>query len=150
MYFRWILQNLPNEAIQNLTIQVVEYLRTFSANEFKYYFGLDVITVMKHPSGCLYFTSRIKECGIVNCDKIPEVPFISIAKDSKGHLLFILHEKGNLSKLIKPYHGMKKERPRYIPSKEYYSPTYEEYESYVEDSYLDAFEGDPDAMWNID
>ena len=52
MYFRWILQNLPDEAIRNFTIQVVEYLRTFSVNEFKYYFGLDAITVCKHPSGC--------------------------------------------------------------------------------------------------
>ena len=150
MYFRFILQNWTREAIQDFTIMDVEYLRTFSISEFKNYFGLDKITVCKHPSGCLYFSSRIKEWGIVNCDTIPTMPLISLARDSKGHILFILHEKGHYPKSITPYHGKKVERYHPVTAKTSYPPTRAEYERYVEESYLDAFEGDPDAYWNID
>jgi hypothetical protein len=45
-------------------------------------------------------------------------------------------------------HGKKVERYHSVPSKTSYSPIRAEYERYV--SYLDAFEGDPDAYWNID
>lgn len=153
MYFRYILGNSSYETIRNFVIRGVKYIYTFSVEEFKNYFGLDQIHVKKHSSGCLYFCSRINEWGIVHFDNALTDPVISLATDSDGHMLLILHNKGYIPDVVAPFHRMKSEKgssPGNIISRSQSESSLSEYDRYVEESYMDAFEGDSDAYWNID
>lgn len=150
MYFRLILNNWTREAIQNFAFHDVKYLYTFSIEEFRNYFGLEEIRVDLHPSGCLYFCSRINEWGIYNCDGVPTNPVVSLATDSDGHLLLILHNNGDTPAVVFPFHGKKQEQDSSVKMVSRSERSWSERDRYLEESYMDAFEGDSDAYWNID
>ena len=150
MYFRCILNNWTREAIQNFAFHDVKYLYTFSIEEFRNYFGLEEIRVDLHLSGCLYFCSRINEWGIYNCDGVPTNPVVSLATDSDGHLLLILHNNGDTPAVVFPFHGKKQEQDSSVKMVSRSERSWSERNRYLEESYMDAFEGDSDAYWNID
>lgn len=150
MYFRLILNNWTREAIQNFAFHDVKYLYTFSIEDFKNFFGLEQILVKSHPSGCLYFCSRINEWGIYNCDGVPTNPVVSLATDSDGHLLLILHNNGDTPAVVFPFHGKKQEQDSSVKMVSRSERSWSERDRYLEESYMDAFEGDSDAYWNID
>lgn len=153
MYFRYIIGNSSYETIRNFAIRGVKYIYTFSVEEFKNYFGLDKVLVKVHTSGCLYFCSRINEWGIVHFNNKLTDPVISLATDSEGHLLLILHNKDYTPNVVILFHRIKSEQdssPGIINPRGKGGQSWSEYDRYVEESYMDAFEGDPDAYWNID
>ena len=109
-----------------------------------------VVLVKLHPSGCLYFCSRINEWGIYNCDGVPTNPVVSLATDSDGHLLLIHHNNGDTPAVVFPFHGKKQEQDSSVKMVSRSELSWYERDRYLEESYMDAFEGDTDAYWNID
>ena len=67
-------------------------------------------------------------------------------------MLLILHNKGYIPDVVAPFHRMKSEKgssPGNIISRSQSESSLSEYDRYVEESYMDAFEGDSDAYGNI-
>lgn len=76
-------------------------------------------------------------------------PVISIVCNSAGKVFSLLHNKSNIGKArIKQAKYISQTRHTEGYSRNYDS--YNEYNDYVEESRLDAFEGDESNYWNIE
>lgn len=76
-------------------------------------------------------------------------PVISIVRNSAGKIFSLLHNKSNIGKTrIKQAKNLAQTRHIKDYIRDYDS--YNDYNNYIEESRLDAFEGDESNYWNID
>ena len=76
--------------------------------------------------------------------------FLDINPHGDGHLLLILHNNGDTPAVVFPFHGKKQEQDSSVKMVSRSERSWSERNRYLEESYMDAFEGDSDAYWNID
>ena len=139
----------------------LNYLATYSVDEFKTTFHCSRIDVKKSDSGKLYFTYGCN-FGFVALKGIPKVPVISIVVNSAGKLFLLLHEKEDTGKTSfgKKYNSTVKDSSNGVQSErhgisnEYSSDSYGDEQVYydgwdrddIESGLADAYEGDLSAM----
>lgn len=127
----------------------LKYIKTYSVDEFKAEFNVSKIFVRVNPINnfiSFYYGTNI---GIVANDNCMLNPVISIVCNSAGKVFTLLHNKINIGKVrIKQAKHLAQTKHIEGYSRDYDS--YNEYNKYVEESRLDAFEGDESNYWNID
>ena len=139
----------------------LNYLATYSVDDFKTTFRCSRIDVKKSDSGKLYFTYGCN-FGFVALKGIPESPVISIVANSAGKLFLLLHAKEDTGKTSfgKNYGSNVKVCSNGVQSEihgirnEYSSDSYGDEQAYydgwdrddVESGLADAYEGDLSAM----
>lgn len=135
------------EADKKIVLDGLKYIRTYTIDEFKTEFNVGRIFVRVNPNNVIlfYFGTNI---GVVSNDKFMLNPAISIVCNSVGKIFCLLHNRDNTGKirvkqLIKTSNN---HAPTY--SRDYDS--YNDYNEYIEELRLDAFEGDESNYWNID
>lgn len=140
------------KTVDSFSINHIKYIRTFSVQEFKDFFCNEKIFVKKHPSGVLYFCTRLmSDYGLVYGGGVPFEPVISVVCEYFGHCFFLLHSRSDMPEHIHINSKCKKEiLNRNAPNGNPSYQSHSEYQQYVSESYLDAFDGDEDAYWNID
>lgn len=79
----------------NIMLRELKFIKTFTINEFKIFFGVKKIEVKKHPKGFLFFPFR-NVIGIVVLKGLPKNPRISIVIDKFGIPHYILHEADDI------------------------------------------------------
>ncbi len=138
--------------VGSFSLNHIKYIRSFSIQEFKDFFGNEKILVQKHPSGVLYFCTRLmSDYGLVYGGGLPSEPIISVVCEYFGHCFFLLHSHSDMPVHIHINSRCKQDMLNRTASKDYPSyQSYSEYQQYISESYMDAFEGDEDAYWNID
>lgn len=145
IFYKWNENTYDHRHFSNL-----EYIRSFSVEEFKEFFKVSTIKVKRHPGGFLFFeTLRMQDWGLVYPNAVPNNPVISLVVDYYLNLFFLLHERSIYPSSItinSSKYQLSLNRLRSVPLYQ----SRQEYDKYVRDSYMDAFEGDEDAYWNID
>lgn len=132
-----------------IVLDELKYIRTYTVDEFKAEFNVSKIFVRVNPNNnvvSFYYGTNI---GIVSNDDCLLNPAISIVCNSAGKVFSLLHNKNNIGKKrIKQ--AMHLVQTKHI---QHYSRDYDsdsDYHDYLEESRLDAFEGDESNYWNID
>lgn len=155
MFIEDTFHDWTETCIRSITLQELKYIRTFSIDEFKQIFSLDSIYVKQHPGGFLFFEASRLDWGLVYGKDSLIDPVISVVIDYWGNLFFLMHKKDDMPEFIRidstAQHKrmlLKAHRDRSSYRSSYMSRY--EYEAYLDECYEDAFEGDPDAYWNID
>lgn len=151
MFIKDIFKDWTETCIKSKSLNRLKYIRTYSIEEFKQFFSLDKIWVKKHPAGFLYFETLRSDWGLVYGKDSVNDPVISVVIEYWGNLFFLLHKRGDMPNSIHINSNAQqiqlnlsaKRTPSMYMSRQ-------EYDEYLNDSYMDAFEGDPDAYWNID
>lgn len=151
LYIKDCFDEWTENCIKKWEIHMLQYIRTYSIEEFKHFFNTSSVIVKKHPAGFLFFeTKRFDDWGLVAINYIPQEPVISLVFHIHYKLFFVLHDKKHKPSFIK----IQSERLRRSLKNTHHtvnpSQSHIEYNKYIEDSYMDAFEGDSDAYWNID
>lgn len=142
------------ENIDAVLIRNVKYLRTFTIDEFKPLYNIDKVRVVLNEKRFLVF--QFLNCsGYVAERGVPKEPQISLVTDALGNLFYLFHEKGysndELMFFKSDYKKPKQSAPKPSAQRSFgYTSDYQQYQDYVNESYYDAFEGDPDAYMNID
>lgn len=132
-----------------IVLDGLKYIRTYSVDEFKSEFNVSRIFVRVNPDNnvvSFYYGTNI---GVVSNDNCMLSPVISIVCNSAGKVFCLLHHKNNVGKKRirqAKYLAQTKHIQHY--SRDYDS--YNDYNNYLEESRLDAFEGDESNYWNID
>lgn len=132
-----------------IVLDGLKYIRTYTVDEFKAEFNVSRIFVRVNTNNNLvsfYYGTNI---GIVSNDNCMLNPSISIVCNSAGKVFCLLHHKNNVGKKRirqAKYLAQTKHTQHY--SRDYDS--YNDYKDYLEESRLDAFEGDVSNYWNID
>ena len=126
----------------------LSYLKTYQVDEFKSEYGIDRIQVKRDKESNLFFTYGAN-IGEVATKSVPASPVISIVKNCLGKVFLLLHDKVDLDKA--DYKSSNHNLTKLDKGSHHHSSmSYTEYQDYVEESYLDAFEGDESNYWNID
>lgn len=151
IYIKNSFKEWREDCFKRWEIHMLQYVRTYSIDEFKHFFNTPSVIIKKHPAGFLFFeTKRFDDWGLVAFNHIPKEPVISLVFHIQYKLLFVLHDKNQKPSSIK----IQSERLRKTLKNTHKilnpSQSHTEYNQYIEDSYMDAFEGDSDAYWNID
>ena len=74
-----------------IVLRDLKFIKTFTIEEFKAFFGIKKIEIKKHPKGFLFFPFR-DVIGLVVIENIPKNPRISIVIGKFGVPHYILHE----------------------------------------------------------
>lgn len=74
-----------------IVLRDLKFIKTFTIDEFKAFFGIKKIEIKKHPKGFLFFPFR-DVIGLVVIENIPKNPRISIVIGKFGVPHYILHE----------------------------------------------------------
>lgn len=151
VYIKSSFNEWKENCFKRWEIHMLQYVRTYSIDEFKRFFNTPSVIIKKHPAGFLFFeTKRFDDWGLVAFNHIPKEPLISLVYHIKYKFFFVLHEKGRKPSSIK----IESERLRKSLKDAHLtfnsSQSHTEHNQYIEESYMDAFEGDFDAYWNID
>ena len=138
--------NLRN-ADKKIVLDGLKYIKSYTIDEFKAEFNVSKIFVRINPNNVILFHFGTN-IGVVSNDNYLLNPVISIVCNSAGKIFCLLHNQDNTGKTqVKPLVKiLNKAAPNY--SRDYDS--YDDYNKYVEDSRLDAFEGDESNYWYID
>lgn len=127
----------------------LKYIKTYTIDEFKAEFNVSRIFIKVNPSNNVISFHFGTNIGIVSNDNYMVDPVISIVCNSAGKLFCLLHNKKNIGRTpVKQAIHIAKTKPTLYYSRDYDS--YDDYNNYVEESRLDAFEGDESNYWNID
>jgi len=78
-----------------IVLRDLKFIKTFTIDEFKIFFGIEKIEVKKHPKGFLFFPFR-DIIGLVVIKGIPKNPRISIVGGKFGAPHYILHESDDI------------------------------------------------------
>lgn len=151
MKIKAIIEKWNENTVSSIHFNHLKYIRTFSIEEFKTFFNIEKVRVMQHPSGVLYFWAHpLEEIGLTY-GRFMENPVISVVCDYFGRCFYLLHHKDVFESSIH-INTIAKQRQlnRSNSAKTYLGQTTSEYNRYVEDSIMDAFEGDSDSIWNIE
>lgn len=143
-----------NENTYNLRhFSHLKCIRSYSIEEYKQFFNVSKVIIKKHPSGFLFFeTIRMEDWGLVYSNSVPQNPVISLMSDFHFNLFFVLHDV-NVTPSSITINSNRYQIALNHSSTNKHNSTYqsrEEYNEYLRESYMDAFEGDSDACWNID
>lgn len=92
---------------------------------------------------------RYLQIGIVSNDNYLLDPVVSIVCNSAGKLFCLLHNRNNIGKMRVKY-AVHIPQIKHIEGYSRDYDSYDDYNKYVEESRLDAFEGDESNYWNID
>ncbi len=131
-----------------IVLDGLKYIRTYAIDEFKAEFNVSRIFVRVNPNNVIIFNFGTN-IGIVSNDNYLLNPVISIVCNSAGKLFCLLHNMANIGKKrIEQAKHLSQTIQIDSYSRDYDS--YDDYNKYVEDSRLDAFEGDESNYWNID
>lgn len=139
--------NLRN-ADKKIVLDGLKYIRTYTIDEFKAEFNVSKIFVRVNPNNnviLFYFGTNI---GIVSNDNYLLNPVISIVCNSAGKIFLLLHNRDNTGKMRVKQLIKTSNKITPIYSRDYDSNN--DYNKYIEESRLDAFEGDESNYWNID
>ncbi|WP_289639054.1 WG repeat-containing protein [uncultured Muribaculum sp.] len=138
--------NLRN-ADKKIVLDGLKYIRTYTIDEFKAEFNVSRIFVRVNPNNVIlfYFGTNI---GVVSNDNYLLNPVISIVCNSAGKIFCLLHNRDNMGKMRVKQLIKTSNKTTPVYSRDYDS--YDDYNKYVEESRLDAFEGDESNYWNID
>lgn len=143
--------NLRN-ADRSIILDDLKYIKTYTIDEFKAEFNVNQVFVKLNLSDQIISFYYGTNLGVVANDNYMDDPVISIVCNSAGKIFGLLHNKNNTGKKRVVERIIKTQRnsiPSY--SSNYNSHNeYEEYNCYIEESRLDAFEGDESNYWNID
>lgn len=136
-------------ADKNIVLDGLNYIRTYTVDEFKAEFNVSKVFVRVNPNNnvmSIYYGTNI---GVVSNDNCMLNPVISIVCNSTGKIFCLLHHKNNIGKKrIRQAKYLAQTRHIQHYSRDYDS--YNDYNDYLEASRLDAFEGDESNYWNID
>lgn len=151
MFIKETFKDWTETCVKSLSLNHLKYIRTYTIEEFKVFFSLDKIWVKKHPGGFLYFETLRSDWGLVYGKDVLNEPVISVVIDYWGNLFFLLHKKGDMPKFLH-INSTAQQKQLNLSAKRKTSSymSKQEYDDYLNDSYMDAFEGDSDALWNID
>lgn len=151
MFIKDTFKDWNETCIKSVSINHIKYIKTYSIDDFKDFFCLNKIYVKRHPGGFLFFETIRSDWGLVYGKDFLSNPVISVVIDYCDNLFFLLHNSDNLPNFIH-VNSTAKQRQLNISANRSASSykSKKEYDEYVRDSYMDAFEGDPDACWNID
>lgn len=127
----------------------LKYIKTYSVDEFKAKFNVSKIFVRESQSKSLIYFHYGTNIGIVSNDNCMVNPVISIVCNSAGKLFCLLHNKTNIGK-VRIKQAKYLIQTKHIEGYSRGYDSYNEYNKYVEESRLDAFEGDESNYWNID
>lgn len=137
------------KAEKYIVLDGLKYIRTYTIDEFKAEFNVSRIFVRVNTNNnvvSFYYGTNI---GIVSNDNCMLNPSISIVCNSAGKVFCLLHHKNNVGK-------KRIRQAKYLAQTKHIQPysrdygTYNDYNDYLEESRLDAFEGDESNYWNID
>lgn len=134
-----------------IVLDGLKYIRTYTVDEFKAEFNVSKIFVRDNSNNnvvSFYYGTNI---GIVSNDNWMLNPAVSIVCNSAGKVFCLLHHKNNVGKKrIKQAQAKYLVQTKHIQhySRDYDS--YNDYNDYLEESRLDAFEGDESNYWNIE
>ena len=133
----------------NIILDGLKYIKTFSIEEFKKVFNVTTICVRKHRiNKQLYFTYGVN-MGFVVVNHIPDIPAISIVSNSAGKVFCLLHRMGEFPERNSLY-NTKSQKEDYVPTCNQRDYSTYEYKDYIEQARLDAYEGDESNYWNTD
>ncbi len=90
MLAKYILESKEFSA-DAIVLRELKFIKTFTVNEFKDFFGIEKIEVKKHPNGFLFFSFR-DVLGLVVLKGLPKNPRISIVVGKFGIPHYLLHE----------------------------------------------------------
>lgn len=136
------------EVEKHIVLDGLKYIRTYTVDEFKTEFNVNHIFIKFNPNNLMsiYYGTNI---GIVADDGCLSNPVISIVCNSAGKVFSLLHHKDNIGK--KQVQQAKRfVQTRYTQNYSSDYDSYDDYNDYLEESRLDAFEGDESNYWNID
>ena len=94
MLTKYILESKEFSA-DTIVLRELKFIKTFTVDEFKEFFGVEKIEVKKHPKGFLFFFFR-DVIGLVASKGIPKNPRISIVVGKFGIPHYLLHEVDNV------------------------------------------------------
>ncbi len=137
------------KAEKYIVLDGLKYIKTYTIDEFKSDFNVSQVYVRKSLSNSHVFFHYGTNIGIVSNDNCMLNPVISIVRNSAGKIFSLLHNKSNIGKTrIKQAKNLAQTRHIKDYIRDYDS--YNDYNNYIEESRLDAFEGDESNYWNID
>ena len=139
--------NLRN-ADKKIVLDGLKYIKTYTIDEFKAEFNVSKIFVRVNPNNVILFHFGTN-IVIVSNDSYLLEPVVSIVCNSAGKLFCLLHNRNNVGKICVKQ-AIHKAQPKRIHDHSEDYDSYNEYNEYVEESRLDAFEGDESNYWNID
>lgn len=90
MLTKYILESREFSA-NAIVLRELKFIKTFTVNEFKDFFGIEKIEVKKHSKGFLFFSFR-DVIGLVALKGLPKNPRISIVVGKFGIPHYLLHE----------------------------------------------------------
>lgn len=127
----------------------LKYIKTYTIDEFIEEFNTGKIFLKVNPINktiSFYYGTNI---GIVSNDNYMKNPVISIVCNSAGKIFSLLHNRNNVGiRRVKQQIIKNLDKTQQGYTRDYDS--YNDYNDYVEESRLDAFEGDESNYWNID
>lgn len=149
MYIKEIFRHWNENTYNHRRFSHLKCIRTFSIEEYKQFFNVSKVMIKKHPAVFLFFeTIRMEDWGLVYSKSVPQNPVISLMSDFHFNLFFVLHDVNVMPSSI-TINSIRYQ----IAITNKHNSTYQsrqEYNEYLRESYMDAFEGDSDAYWNID
>lgn len=127
----------------------LDYIKSYSIEEFKELNGISRIDVKQSPNTDLLYFQASLITGKVAIKELPILPRISLVKNANNVVFWLLHEEEDTGKMffIEKYNTKSKVEQKVISSKSSY---YYEEEIDYEEQTLDAFEGDDSNYWNIE
>lgn len=125
----------------------LNYIVTYELQDFKDLYGVDKVQVRLDDKGKPFFTYG-SNLGEVGGKGVPSSPVISIVKNCIGRVFLLLHDRADTGR--EHYFLNQSLLPKTNYPVNDSSASYEDEQQYLEDSYLDAFEGDESNYWNID
>lgn len=132
---------------KKIVLDGLKYIRTYTIDEFKAEFNVSriFVKVNHHNVILFYFGTNI---GVVSNDNHLLNPVISIVCNSAGKIFCLLHNRDNTGKMrVKQ---LIKTSNKIVPINSRDYDYNNDYNKYIEESRLDAFEGDESNYWNID
>lgn len=134
------------KAEKYIVLDGLKYIRTYTVDEFKTEFNVSRIFVRVNTNNVVLFHFGTN-IGVVSDDNHLENPVISIVCNSAGKVFCLLHSKNSIGKKRVKQQIIKSKTAQDYPRNH---DSYEDYNDYLEESRLDAFEGDESNYWNID
>lgn len=128
----------------------LKYIKTYSVDEFKAEFNVSEFFIRANPNNNIFLSFYYgTNIGIVANDNCMLNPVISIVCNSAGKVFGLLHNKSNIGK-TRIQQAKYFSQTMHIEGFSNSDESYNDYIKYVEESRLDAFEGDESNYWNID
>lgn len=151
MFIKDTFKDWDEKCIKVVYFDNLNYIRTFSIEEFKEFFHIKSVSIQKHTGGFLYFENIEYvspvfgpkfhlDWGLVYGENTPEDPVISVVMEKYGNIFFFMHAKdfkpqGYNFKSAKYYEKLKQGEEEDLRKWE------EDGWNRADEYYMDAFDG---------